>query len=105
MTLGELFGAPTPTKIASWLLFGAGAGMAVGSRFATDKDWWLGAGLLAIGLSMLVDAVLPGGSELSAEQQTMIRHAGLGRPDVAQKGIGLVLGLPLTGLGLWMLFG
>lgn len=101
----DLFGAPTPTKVVSWALFGAGVIAAIGSRFVDDRGWWLGAGLTLIGLSLLVDALLPGGSELTPDQQAMVRHAGIPRPDVAHKGLSLLLGAPLALFGLWMMLG
>ncbi|SMF78581.1 hypothetical protein [Allosphingosinicella indica] len=101
-----LFGAATPTKVVSYALFGGGAAAAIGSRFIDDgRSWWLGLGLILIGLSMVLDAILPGGSELSDEQQVLVRQVGIPQPAKAHKLLSLILGLPLTAWGVWTMLG
>lgn len=100
----DLFGKATPTKVLSWALFVAGVTGLIASRMVdSDRDWWLGAAVIMIGLSMVLDAVLPGGSELSDEQVALVRHVGIPKPNIAQKLLSLVLGLPLIAWGCWLL--
>ncbi len=103
--LKDLFGPPTPTKVLSWVLFGAGLLALLGSRMAAPASGWLGVGLLMVGLSMLVDVLLPGGSELTDEQAVMVRAAGIPHPKAAHKWVSLALGVPLVSFGAWLIFG
>jgi hypothetical protein len=101
----DLFGEPTPTKVLSWVLFALGVLVALGSRMADPASTWLGTGLILIGLSMLVDVLLPGGSELTDEQIKLVRHAGIPQAHRAHKWLSLGLGVPLISIGAWLVFG
>ena len=101
----NLLGAPTPTKLASWALFAAGVATALGSLFMAAGDFWLGIGLALIGLSMLVDALLPGGSDLDESQLALVRQIGVPQPRHAHKLVSVVIGTPLLVIGAYLAFG
>lgn len=100
-------GPMTPTKWASLGLLVAGfAILLFGSRLPATLAGGAGtaAGLVLIGLSCLVDALLPGGSELTDEQAVMLRHAGIPYRPGAEKVVSSVLGALLVLAGAWVFY-
>ena len=93
-------GMVTPTKVASYGLCIAGLALLIGGRVVPEiqGSFWIGIALLLIALSCLVDALLPGGSEMSAEHIAMMRHAGIPWRDGTEKVASIVVGCAL-GLG------
>ena len=100
-------GTMTPTKAASFaLLFAGFAVLLFGSRLSDALAGSAGtaAGLVLIGLSCLVDAVLPGGSELTDEQAVLLRHAGIPYRQGAEKVVSTVVGAVLVLAGAWIFY-
>jgi hypothetical protein len=95
--------AGTPTSLVSWTLFFAGAAAAVVSRFVEDGDPWIGTALVLIGLSVVLDVVLPGGSKLNDEQTALVRVIGIRNPQRAHRIVALLLGVPLAAYGAYVL--
>ncbi len=92
----------SPARIASWTAFAAGLLLAGGSRLALGQPWWLGAGLGLIGLSMLLDVLLPGGSRLSDVQIVTFRRIGIGDPQQWHRRASLFLGTVLLPIGAYV---
>ena len=97
-------GPMTPTKIVSLALFFAGLAVLLPLRLASNANSGLltGIGLTLIGLSFLADALLPGGSELTVEQEVMLKHIGITTSTRALRAFSVVIGAPLTLLGLYL---
>lgn len=100
-------GPVTPTKVASYALLFAGLAVLLAGRWvdALAGGFGWGIALILVALSFLVDALLPGGSELSDEQVVMLRHAGIPYRPGAEKVVSLVLGVPLLAAGLVLTLG
>ena len=97
-------GPATPTKIVSYGLCFAGLLLLLAGRAVEvlQGSFWAGVALLLLALSCFVDSLLPGGSELSAEQVAMIRHMGMPYREGAEKIASVVLGLVLLGGGAYL---
>ncbi|HEY9554939.1 hypothetical protein [Allosphingosinicella sp.] len=95
----------TPTKIASYGLCVAGLLLLLAGRVveAVQGSFWAGVALLLLALSCFVDSLLPGGSELSDEQATMIRHMGIPYREGADKIASIILGVLLLIGGLYLI--
>src|SRR3546814_10397030 len=95
----------TPTKIASYGLCVAGLLLLLAGRVvaAVQGSFWAGVALLLLALSCFVDSLLPGGSELSDEQATMIRHMGIPYSEGADKIASIILGVLLLIGGLYLI--
>ncbi|HEV2745805.1 MAG TPA: hypothetical protein VGW34_00725 [Allosphingosinicella sp.] len=100
-------GPVTPTKVAGYGLVLAGLALLLAGRVidALGGSFWAGVALILIALSCLVDALLPGGSELTDEQIVMLRHAGIPYRKGAEKVVSIVFGVALLGGGLYLLLG
>lgn len=98
-------GTVTPTKVASYGLCIAGLLLLLAGRVVEPLQggFWAGIALLLLGLSCFVDALLPGGSELTPEQVAMIRHIGLPYRDGAEKIASIVFGAVLLLGGLYLI--
>jgi hypothetical protein len=94
----------TPTKVISLALFFAGLAVLLPLRFTTDVDAGLltGIGIALIGLSFRADALLPGGSELTVEQEVMLKQIGITTSTRALRAFSVVIGAPLTLLGFYL---
>lgn len=99
-------GPMTPTKIASLALFGAGLLILLfGARLV--PAWGDGATMIAVFVlssSFLVDALLPGGSELAADQVAMLKQAGIPYRPGAEKILSIGIGIVLLLTGVYLLF-
>src|SRR3546814_11221411 len=102
---GTSLGTRTPTKIASYGLCVAGLLLLLAGRVveAVQGSFWAGVALLLLALSCFVDSLLPGGSELSDEQATMIRHMGIPYREGADKIASIILGVLLLIGGLYLI--
>jgi hypothetical protein len=100
----RIMGPMTPTKILSLGLFVAGLAVLLSMRWATEIDGGLltGIALALIGLSFLTDALLPGGSELTVEQEVMLKQIGLNTSTRGLRAFSVVIGAPLTLLGVYL---
>ncbi len=100
-------GPVTPNKIVSYTLLFAGFALLIGGRVADglSGSFWVGIALILLGLSCLVDALLPGGSELTDEQIVMIRHMRIPYRAGAEKVVGALCGLALLAGGVYISFG
>ncbi len=100
-------GPVTPNKIVSYTLLFAGLAFLIGGRVidALSGSFWAGIALILLGLSCLIDALLPGGSELTDEQIVMIRHMRIPYRTGAEKIVSALCGVGLLGGGLYMSFG
>lgn len=92
------FGEMTPTRIASYGLTFAGLALLLAGRIvpALQGSWWIGIALLIIAIACFVDALLPGGSELTDEQIVILRHSGVPYRDGWIKIANLILGVALA---------
>ena len=97
-------GPVTPTKIASYGLCIAGLLLLLAGRLVEPLQGgsWAGIAVLLLGLSCLVD-ILPGGSEISAEHVTMIRHLGIPYRDGWEKIASAILGVLLMAGGAYLI--
>ena len=102
--LRDLFGKPTPVTVASWLCFAIGLIAAIAGGFGLAAHGWLGIGLMFIGASMLID-LLPGGSQISGDQQALVRRAGLGNARRTQRMLSLLAGIGLGAAGAYSIWG
>ncbi|HWH23043.1 MAG TPA: hypothetical protein VNT25_07140 [Allosphingosinicella sp.] len=104
-SLAKQLGPMTPNKAASITLLFAGIAALLAAKLVSgiDGSFWAGIGLIALGLSFLVDGLLPGGSQFTDEQVAMMRRAGL--PDMAgaAKILDLVVGVPLLLGGFYLI--
>jgi hypothetical protein len=100
-------GPVTPNKIVSYTLLFAGFALLLGGRVidAVGGSFWVGFALILLGLSCLIDALLPGGSELTDEQIVMIRHMRIPYRAGAEKVVGSLCGLVLLAGGTYLSFG
>ena len=97
-------GPVTPTKIASYGLCIAGLLLLLAGRLVDPLQggYWAGIAVLLLGLSCLVD-ILPGGSEISAEHVTMIRHLCIPYRDGWEKIASAILGVLLIAGGAYLI--
>ena len=97
-------GPMTPTKIASLGLCFAGIAVLIGGRIIESWSGGFGVGvaLLLIGLSFLVDALLPGGSELSDEQIAMLKHMSIPYRPGAERILSIAIGVVLLPIGIYL---
>jgi hypothetical protein len=100
-----VLGPVTPTKVVSYGLCIAGLLLLLASRVAEPLQggFWAGIALLLLGAGCLIDALLPGGSEISPEQVAMIRHIGLPYRDGADKVVNGVAGVLLLASGFYLI--
>lgn len=99
-------GPMTPTKVASFLLFGAGVAILLfGARLVPGWDGGFAIALAALVLSssFLVDALLPGGSELTADQVAMLKHVGVPYRPGAEKLLSIAIGIVLLLTGVYLI--
>jgi hypothetical protein len=97
----------TPNKIVSYSLVFAGLALLIAGR-AVDSlggGFWVGVALILLGLSCLVDSLLPGGSELSDEQIVMIRHLRIPYRPGAEKVVNVLCGAALLAGGAYLSLG
>lgn len=97
-------GPMTPTKVASLKLCFAGIAVLIGRRMIEPWSgaFGIGVALLLFAFSFLVDALLPGGSEISDEQVAMLKHMGIPYRPGAEKILSIAIGVVLLPIGVYL---
>jgi hypothetical protein len=94
-------------RLVTYTLLFAGLIILLAGRLTTafQGDDWVAAGLILFGSSCFTDPLLPGSTELTAQQVAMIRHAGIPYRDGAERIVSLIVGTAFLASGLYVLLG